>query len=123
MAAVQLMCARIGLVSGRGLASVLRRYYSRGDYAGLNAIKMLFWSAVLNGVLARPLIVIILIVCNNKRVMSQHVNGKLLNALGVFAALVMTIAAVAIAFISVTFTSAGPLWTQQHPIYPRKISK
>jgi len=29
MAAVQLMCARIGLVSGRGLASVLRHYYSR----------------------------------------------------------------------------------------------
>lgn len=29
MIAVQLMCARIGLVSGRGLASVLRRFYSR----------------------------------------------------------------------------------------------
>jgi NRAMP (natural resistance-associated macrophage protein)-like metal ion transporter len=29
MTAVQLMCARIGLVSGRGLASVLRRFYSR----------------------------------------------------------------------------------------------
>ena len=29
MTAVQLMGARIGLVSGTGLASVLRRYYSR----------------------------------------------------------------------------------------------
>ena len=29
MAAVQLMCARLGLVSGRGLASVIRRRYSR----------------------------------------------------------------------------------------------
>ena len=29
MLAVQLMCARIGLVSGRGLASVLRNFYSR----------------------------------------------------------------------------------------------
>ena len=28
MSAVQLMCARIGLVSRRGLASVLRRHYS-----------------------------------------------------------------------------------------------
>src|ERR1041385_5835397 len=27
MSAVQLMCARVGLVSGRGLASVLRRHY------------------------------------------------------------------------------------------------
>src|SRR5689334_6107351 len=29
MAAVQLMCARLGMVSGRGLASVIRRHYSR----------------------------------------------------------------------------------------------
>src|SRR5438552_163280 len=29
MAAVQLMCARIGMVSGMGLASVLRRHYAR----------------------------------------------------------------------------------------------
>jgi NRAMP (natural resistance-associated macrophage protein)-like metal ion transporter len=29
MAAVQLMCARLGLVTGRGLAGVLRRYYPR----------------------------------------------------------------------------------------------
>ncbi|HJR04736.1 MAG TPA: divalent metal cation transporter [Methylomirabilota bacterium] len=29
MAAVQLMCARLGMVSGRGLASVIRHHYSR----------------------------------------------------------------------------------------------
>jgi NRAMP (natural resistance-associated macrophage protein)-like metal ion transporter len=29
MAAVQLMCARLGMVSGRGLASAIRRRYSR----------------------------------------------------------------------------------------------
>jgi Mn2+/Fe2+ NRAMP family transporter len=29
MAAVQLMCARLGLVTGRGLADVVRHYYSR----------------------------------------------------------------------------------------------
>src|SRR6478672_9973804 len=29
MAAVQLMCARLGLVSGRGLASVIRLHYPR----------------------------------------------------------------------------------------------
>jgi NRAMP (natural resistance-associated macrophage protein)-like metal ion transporter len=65
------------------------------DYVGLDAIKMLFWSAVLNGVLAPPLIVIVLIVCNNKRVMGEHVNGKLANALGIIAAIVMSGAALA----------------------------
>lgn len=65
------------------------------DYAGLNAIKMLFWSAVLNGVLAPPLIIIILIVCNNRSVMGKHVNGRVMNALGLIAAIVMSVAAVA----------------------------
>src|SRR4029077_6949157 len=31
------------------------------DYAGFNAVSMLFWAAVLNGVLAPPLIVIVLL--------------------------------------------------------------
>ncbi len=59
------------------------------DLAGLDAIKMLFWSAVLNGVLAPPLIVIILIVSNNRAVMMERVNGRWLNALGGLTALVM----------------------------------
>jgi Mn2+/Fe2+ NRAMP family transporter len=66
------------------------------DYMGFNAIKMLFWSAVLNGMLAPPLIIIILFVCNNKRVMREHTNGKLLNILGILAALVMSVAAIAL---------------------------
>jgi NRAMP (natural resistance-associated macrophage protein)-like metal ion transporter len=69
------------------------------DYVGFNAIKMLFWSAVLNGVLAPPLIVIILIVCNNRRVMGEHVNGKLINALGIIAAIVMSGAALAMLIV------------------------
>lgn len=70
------------------------------DYAGFNAIKMLFWSAVLNGVLAPPLIVIILFVCNNRRVMGERTNGKILNWLGIVAAIVMSLAAIAMAVTS-----------------------
>ena len=69
------------------------------DYVGLDAIKMLFWSAVLNGMLAPPLIVIILIVCNNQRVMGEHVNGKLSNALGITAAIVMSVAVLAMLIV------------------------
>jgi Mn2+/Fe2+ NRAMP family transporter len=66
------------------------------DYAGINAIRMLFWSAVLNGLLAPPLIFIILRVANDRRVMAGHTNGKTLNALGYIAAFVMSLAAVAL---------------------------
>jgi NRAMP (natural resistance-associated macrophage protein)-like metal ion transporter len=69
------------------------------DYLGLDAIKMLFWSAVLNGVLAPPLIVIILMICNNPRVMGRHVNGKLINTLGILAAIVMTGAVLAMIIV------------------------
>jgi len=61
-----------------------------------NAIKLLFWSAVINGLLAPPLIVIILLVCNNPEVMGQYRNGRALNILGGLAAIAMTVGAVAL---------------------------
>jgi Mn2+/Fe2+ NRAMP family transporter len=60
----------------------------------VNAIKLLFWSAVVNGLLAPPLIVIILFVCNNRAVMRTYKNGPLLNLLGITTAALMTAAAV-----------------------------
>lgn len=65
------------------------------DYAGFNAIKLLFWAAILNGVLAAPLVVIILLICNNPEVMGERTNNKILNVLGVLTALVMSAAAIA----------------------------
>ncbi len=66
------------------------------NFAHVNAIRLLIWSAIINGLLAPPLIVIILVVCNNERVMGQHRNGRGLNLLGGAAAGVMTAAAVAL---------------------------
>jgi Mn2+/Fe2+ NRAMP family transporter len=68
------------------------------DYAGVNAIRMLFWAAVVNGILAPPLIAIILHVSNNRAVMGEHTNGRLLNVLGVVTTLVMSAAAIAMFF-------------------------
>lgn len=62
----------------------------------LGAIQMLYWAAVVNGVLAPPLIVIVLVICNDRRVMGEHRNGWVLNALGAAAALVMGGAALAL---------------------------
>lgn len=61
----------------------------------INAIKLLLWSAVANGVLAPPLIVIILLVCNNDKIMGPYRNGRAANVLGWIAAALMTGAAVA----------------------------
>jgi NRAMP (natural resistance-associated macrophage protein)-like metal ion transporter len=42
------------------------------DYTGLDAIKMLFWSAVTNGILAPPLILLILLLTSDRQVMGSQ---------------------------------------------------
>jgi len=68
------------------------------NFPHLNVVRLLFWTAVLNGLLAPPLIVILLFVCNNPQVLGEHRNGWKLNVLGGLAALLMTFAGVALAF-------------------------
>lgn len=64
------------------------------DYAGVNPIRALFWTAVINGLLAPPLLVLIAFVSNNPKVMGKHVNGRLANAMVWLAAALMAAAAV-----------------------------
>jgi NRAMP (natural resistance-associated macrophage protein)-like metal ion transporter len=64
------------------------------DYAGFNAVKMLFWSAVLNGALAPPLLVIVVLLTSRADVMGEHRNGPLLRWLGWTCAGVMAFATV-----------------------------
>jgi Mn2+/Fe2+ NRAMP family transporter len=65
------------------------------DYAGFNAVSMLFWSAVLNGVLAPPLIVIVLLLTSSRKVMGRRGNPPWLATLGWITVVVMTAASVA----------------------------
>src|SRR5205823_1619333 len=70
--------------------------------AHANPIKLLIWSAVINGLLAPPLIVIILVVCNNRTVMGEHRNGRALNVLGVIGVAMMTLAAGALIWSAIS---------------------
>ena len=64
------------------------------DYLGFNAVKMLFWSAVINGLLAPPLILLVVLLTSNPKVMGKRVNPPLLKYLGWATFAVMTAAAV-----------------------------
>src|SRR5205823_14182322 len=70
------------------------------NFAKLNAIRMLFLSAVLNGLLAPPLILLIVLLTNDRRVMGRLVNPPVLRILGWAAFAVMSAAAVAMLFTS-----------------------
>ena len=65
------------------------------DFAGINPISALFWTAVINGVVAPPLLVVVMLVANNKRVMGDRTNGVWANIVGWLAAAVMFAAAIA----------------------------
>ena len=65
------------------------------EYAGINAVKMLFWSAVLNGVLAPPLIVLVVLLTSSQKIMGKRANPPLLKWLGWITAAVMAAAVVA----------------------------
>lgn len=63
---------------------------------GINPISALVYSAVINGIVAIPLLVLILLVANNRTVMQAHVNGRLANGLGILTTLAMAAAVVAL---------------------------
>lgn len=65
------------------------------DFAGFDAVAMLFWTAVINGVLAPPLIVLVVLLTSDRRVMGDRVNPPLLRWLGWLTAAVMAAAALA----------------------------
>ena len=65
------------------------------DLAGFNAVAMLFWSAVVNGVLAPPLIVLVLLLTSDREVMGKRINPPFLRWVGWATAATMSAAAVA----------------------------
>jgi NRAMP (natural resistance-associated macrophage protein)-like metal ion transporter len=64
------------------------------NYAGFNAIKLLFTAAVINGVLAPPLILIVVLLTRDRKVMGDAVSSRLIDTLGWIAFAVMVAAAV-----------------------------
>ena len=63
------------------------------NFAGINAVKMLFWSAVINGLLAPPLILLVILLTCDTKVMGKHANSPLLRYLGWATFVVMVAAA------------------------------
>ena len=70
------------------------------NYAGLNAIALLFTTAVINGVLAPPLILIVTLLTGDRTVMGDAVNSRLLGFFGWATFAVMVVAALGLGFAS-----------------------
>jgi len=60
------------------------------NFVGINPVKALYWTAVLNGIITPPLVLIILMVANNKKIMGKWANGRWSNFFGGLALLATT---------------------------------
>ena len=69
------------------------------NFLKLNAVKMLFYSAVINGVLAPPLIVLVTMLTSDQEVMGKRINPTWLKIVGWATAGVMAAASVAMIFV------------------------
>jgi len=67
------------------------------DYAGLNSVRMLFWSAVLNGLLAPPLIVLVVLLTGDPTVMGGRPSSRSTRTVGWICAAVMAACAAGLA--------------------------
>ncbi|HEX8995298.1 MAG TPA: divalent metal cation transporter [Ktedonobacterales bacterium] len=62
----------------------------------INPITALVYAAIINGVVAAPLLVVILLVANNRKIMGSQTNGWLANSVGILTTIAMFAATVAL---------------------------
>lgn len=65
------------------------------NFVGINPIQALYWAAIINGIIAPPLLVMLLLISNNEKIMHDKRNGRWSNVLGWLTMALMTLAAVA----------------------------
>jgi Mn2+/Fe2+ NRAMP family transporter len=70
------------------------------DYSGLDPIKALYWSAVLNGVIAVPMMVAMMVVAGHRGKMGAFRIGPVLGALGWISTAVMAAATIAMIYVN-----------------------
>ncbi len=66
------------------------------DFLHVSPVRMLVLAAVLDGLLAPPLLALVVLVANNRAIMGEQANGRVLNVLGITITIVMAIAALAL---------------------------
>ena len=69
------------------------------NFLGFNPMKALVYSAVINGIVATPLLILIYLIGRNRKIMGNHASGFLSQGL-----ILLTIAGMATAFLSMLLT-------------------
>ncbi len=68
------------------------------NFTPIPPFKVLYYAAVLNGVLAPPLMALMMIIGNNKKIMGEHINSRFSNIFGWFITAVMTVVSIVLIY-------------------------
>lgn len=66
------------------------------NFIGIDPIVALYYTAVINGIIAPPLLLMILFIANNPKIMGERKNNWLLNFLGILTVIIMSVASLAL---------------------------
>lgn len=66
------------------------------NFTPITPFRMLYYTAILNGICAPPLLVIIMLISRNKKIMGKHTNSHFSNIMGWIITGVMTVASIAL---------------------------
>jgi len=77
------------------------------NFMGINPIDALFYSAVLNGIVAPPLLVMVMLAARNPKVMGKQTIGPLLTALGWVTTVGMFLALIGLAYTTFIAPASG----------------
>ena len=90
---------RLGLyrkiIQAHGFYGVIAMATAAGlvvNFIAIPPFKMLYYAAVLNGLIAPPLLVLILLIANRRDIMGRYVNSRFSNIMGWSATVIMTLA-------------------------------
>jgi len=73
------------------------------NFMGLDPIRALYYAAIINGIIAVPLLIAVIKVANDKKILHKHTNRRLSNVLGWFTVAIMGFSIVIMIFTWVYF--------------------
>ena len=72
------------------------------NFLPIKPFKMLYYTAIINGIAAPPLMVLVMLTANNKKIMGKYSNAAFSNIMGWIITVIMVIASIAL-LVSIFF--------------------
>lgn len=78
------------------------------NFLGFNPMRVLVWSGIVQGFSTPPLLLMIMLLTNDRRVMGDRVNGRVMNILGWITTLLIFAATIALIAVTVSGSASRP---------------